>query len=150
MYFNVSMCRHSEQVLCFSKEYIGQGWCLFHRGQALPVQLPVVGSGVQPSATVISCHFLRFQKKLWPVSLPRCPSSLCFVFSSQPLVYLIKYHLSKNLLIHTRTFLNLSFLLYRLRVFDSGVMVVQLQSHSEEEMIASALDNVSFTSVHLY
>ncbi|XP_008276074.1 vacuolar protein-sorting-associated protein 36 [Stegastes partitus] len=31
----------------------------------------------------------------------------------------------------------------RLRVFDSGVMVVQLQSHSEEEMIASALDNVS-------
>uniref|UniRef100_A0A1A8U7B8 Vacuolar protein-sorting-associated protein 36 n=1 Tax=Nothobranchius furzeri TaxID=105023 RepID=A0A1A8U7B8_NOTFU len=30
----------------------------------------------------------------------------------------------------------------RLRVFDSGVMVVQLQSHSEEEMIASALDNV--------
>ncbi|MCI4388318.1 hypothetical protein PGIGA_G00084380, partial [Pangasianodon gigas] len=31
----------------------------------------------------------------------------------------------------------------RLRVFDSGVMVVQLQSHSEEEMIASAIDNVS-------
>ncbi|KPP77922.1 vacuolar protein-sorting-associated protein 36-like [Scleropages formosus] len=31
----------------------------------------------------------------------------------------------------------------RLRVFDSGVMVVQLQSHNEEEMIASALDNVS-------
>uniref|UniRef100_A0AAY4ABP0 Vacuolar protein-sorting-associated protein 36 n=1 Tax=Denticeps clupeoides TaxID=299321 RepID=A0AAY4ABP0_9TELE len=31
----------------------------------------------------------------------------------------------------------------RLRVFDSGVMVVQLQSHSEEEMIVSALDNVS-------
>uniref|UniRef100_A0A7N8XTR5 Vacuolar protein-sorting-associated protein 36 n=1 Tax=Mastacembelus armatus TaxID=205130 RepID=A0A7N8XTR5_9TELE len=31
----------------------------------------------------------------------------------------------------------------RLRVFDSGVMVVQLQSHSEEEMISSALDNVS-------
>uniref|UniRef100_A0A7N8YKJ7 Vacuolar protein-sorting-associated protein 36 n=1 Tax=Mastacembelus armatus TaxID=205130 RepID=A0A7N8YKJ7_9TELE len=30
----------------------------------------------------------------------------------------------------------------RLRVFDSGVMVVQLQSHSEEEMISSALDNV--------
>lgn len=29
-------------------------------------------------------------------------------------------------------------------MFDSGVMVVQLQSHSEEEMIASALDNVSF------
>lgn len=28
-------------------------------------------------------------------------------------------------------------------MFDSGVMVVQLQSHSEEEMIASALDNVS-------
>lgn len=36
-------------------------------------------------------------------------------------------------------------LLCRLRVFDSGVMVVQLQSHSEEEMIASALDNVSFS-----
>ncbi|XP_045544806.1 vacuolar protein-sorting-associated protein 36 isoform X1 [Salmo salar] len=31
----------------------------------------------------------------------------------------------------------------RLRVFDSGVMVVQLQSHSEEEMISSALDNVT-------
>ncbi|XP_033866834.2 vacuolar protein-sorting-associated protein 36 [Acipenser ruthenus] len=31
----------------------------------------------------------------------------------------------------------------RLRIFDSGVMVIQLQSHSEEEMIASALDNVS-------
>lgn len=31
----------------------------------------------------------------------------------------------------------------RLRIFDSGVMVVQLQSHSEEEMIASALDSVS-------
>ena len=30
-------------------------------------------------------------------------------------------------------------------MFDSGVMVVQLQSHSEEEMIASALDNVSST-----
>lgn len=29
-------------------------------------------------------------------------------------------------------------------MFDSGVMVVQLQSHSEEEMIASALDNVGF------
>lgn len=28
-------------------------------------------------------------------------------------------------------------------MFDSGVMVVQLQSHSEEEMIASALDSVS-------
>ncbi|XP_042167182.1 vacuolar protein-sorting-associated protein 36 [Oncorhynchus tshawytscha] len=31
----------------------------------------------------------------------------------------------------------------RLRIFDSGVMVVQLQSHSEEEMISSALDNVT-------
>ncbi|KAJ3589179.1 hypothetical protein NHX12_010027 [Muraenolepis orangiensis] len=31
----------------------------------------------------------------------------------------------------------------RLRVFDSGVMVVQLQSHNEEEMIASALDSVT-------
>uniref|UniRef100_A0A3B3CAE6 Vacuolar protein-sorting-associated protein 36 n=1 Tax=Oryzias melastigma TaxID=30732 RepID=A0A3B3CAE6_ORYME len=31
----------------------------------------------------------------------------------------------------------------KLRVFDSGVMVVQLQSHSEEEMIASAMDNVA-------
>lgn len=37
--------------------------------------------------------------------------------------------------------------LCRLRVFDSGVMVVQLQSHSEEEMIASALDSVSFTLI---
>lgn len=44
-----------------------------------------------------------------------------------------------------QTFLHPSSLLHRLRVFDSGVMVVQLQSHSEEEMIASALDNVSFT-----
>uniref|UniRef100_A0A3Q2ZTW7 Vacuolar protein-sorting-associated protein 36 n=1 Tax=Kryptolebias marmoratus TaxID=37003 RepID=A0A3Q2ZTW7_KRYMA len=39
--------------------------------------------------------------------------------------------------------LRVSCLLCRLRVFDSGVMVVQLQSHSEEEMIASALDSVS-------
>ncbi|MBN3287852.1 VPS36 protein, partial [Polyodon spathula] len=31
----------------------------------------------------------------------------------------------------------------RLRIFDSGVMVIQLQSHSEEEIIASAVDNVS-------
>ncbi|XP_072900075.1 vacuolar protein-sorting-associated protein 36 [Hemitrygon akajei] len=31
----------------------------------------------------------------------------------------------------------------RLRVFDSGVMVVQLQSHNEDEMITSALDTVS-------
>ncbi|XP_032878154.1 vacuolar protein-sorting-associated protein 36 [Amblyraja radiata] len=31
----------------------------------------------------------------------------------------------------------------RLRVFDSGVMVVQLQSHNEDEMIASALETVS-------
>lgn len=35
-------------------------------------------------------------------------------------------------------------------MFDSGVMVVQLQSHSEEEMIASALDNVSFTITKHY
>lgn len=34
-------------------------------------------------------------------------------------------------------------------MFDSGVMVVQLQSHSEEEMIASALDNVSFTVTNI-
>lgn len=38
------------------------------------------------------------------------------------------------------------YLSLRLRVFDSGVMVVQLQSHSEEEMIASAIDNVSVKS----
>ncbi|XP_028655083.1 vacuolar protein-sorting-associated protein 36 [Erpetoichthys calabaricus] len=31
----------------------------------------------------------------------------------------------------------------RLRIFDSGVMVVQLQSHNEQEMITSAVDNVS-------
>ncbi|KAG2456415.1 VPS36 protein, partial [Polypterus senegalus] len=29
----------------------------------------------------------------------------------------------------------------RLRIFDSGVMVVQLQSHNEQEMITSAVDN---------
>ena len=34
-------------------------------------------------------------------------------------------------------------------MFDSGVMVVQLQSHSEEEMIASALDNVSFNVTNI-
>ena len=34
-------------------------------------------------------------------------------------------------------------------MFDSGVMVVQLQSHSEEEMIASALNNVSFTIANM-
>lgn len=33
-------------------------------------------------------------------------------------------------------------------MFDSGVMVVQLQSHSEEEMIASAMDNVSLKKKH--
>uniref|UniRef100_H3A9N9 Vacuolar protein-sorting-associated protein 36 n=2 Tax=Latimeria chalumnae TaxID=7897 RepID=H3A9N9_LATCH len=31
----------------------------------------------------------------------------------------------------------------RLRIFDSGVMVIQLQSHNEEEMVASALETVS-------
>ncbi|KAF7239859.1 Vacuolar protein-sorting-associated protein 36 [Varanus komodoensis] len=31
----------------------------------------------------------------------------------------------------------------RLRVFDSGVMVIELQSHNEEEMVASALETVS-------
>ncbi|XP_043927600.1 vacuolar protein-sorting-associated protein 36 isoform X2 [Protopterus annectens] len=31
----------------------------------------------------------------------------------------------------------------RLRIFDSGVMVVELQSYNEEEMITSALDSVS-------
>ncbi|XP_073086000.1 vacuolar protein-sorting-associated protein 36 isoform X2 [Manis javanica] len=31
----------------------------------------------------------------------------------------------------------------RLRVFDSGVMVIELQSHREEEMVASALETVS-------
>ncbi|OWK00777.1 VPS36 [Cervus elaphus hippelaphus] len=32
---------------------------------------------------------------------------------------------------------------FRLRVFDSGVMVIELQSHKEEEMVASALETVS-------
>lgn len=32
---------------------------------------------------------------------------------------------------------------FRLRVFDSGVMVIELQSHNEEEMVASALETVS-------
>ncbi|KAM7182003.1 vacuolar protein-sorting-associated protein 36 isoform 2-T2 [Macrochelys suwanniensis] len=31
----------------------------------------------------------------------------------------------------------------RLRLFDSGVMVIELQSHNEEEMVASALETVS-------
>uniref|UniRef100_I3M4M9 Vacuolar protein-sorting-associated protein 36 n=1 Tax=Ictidomys tridecemlineatus TaxID=43179 RepID=I3M4M9_ICTTR len=31
----------------------------------------------------------------------------------------------------------------RLRVFDSGVMVIELQSHKEEEMVAAALETVS-------
>ncbi|XP_029336542.1 vacuolar protein-sorting-associated protein 36 [Mus caroli] len=31
----------------------------------------------------------------------------------------------------------------RLRVFDSGVMVIELQTHKEEEMVASALETVS-------
>uniref|UniRef100_A0A8I3W960 Vacuolar protein-sorting-associated protein 36 n=1 Tax=Callithrix jacchus TaxID=9483 RepID=A0A8I3W960_CALJA len=31
----------------------------------------------------------------------------------------------------------------RLHVFDSGVMVIELQSHKEEEMVASALETVS-------
>lgn len=30
----------------------------------------------------------------------------------------------------------------RLRVFDSGVMVIELQTHKEEEMVASALETV--------
>nr|XP_046173069.1 vacuolar protein-sorting-associated protein 36-like [Oncorhynchus gorbuscha] len=38
----------------------------------------------------------------------------------------------------------------RLRIFDSGVMVVQLQSHSEEEMISSALDNVRITITFIH
>lgn len=32
--------------------------------------------------------------------------------------------------------------IFRLRVFDSGVMVIELQSHKEEEMVASALETV--------
>lgn len=32
---------------------------------------------------------------------------------------------------------------FRLRIFDSGVMVIELQSHNEEEMVASALETVS-------
>lgn len=31
---------------------------------------------------------------------------------------------------------------FRLRIFDSGVMVLELQSHNEEEMVASALETV--------
>ncbi|NXU05639.1 VPS36 protein, partial [Buphagus erythrorhynchus] len=31
----------------------------------------------------------------------------------------------------------------RLRIFDSGVMVIELQSHNEEEMVAAALETVS-------
>lgn len=31
---------------------------------------------------------------------------------------------------------------FRLRIFDSGVMVIELQSHNEEEMVASALETV--------
>lgn len=31
---------------------------------------------------------------------------------------------------------------FRLREFDSGVMVIELQSHKEEEMVASALETV--------
>lgn len=36
----------------------------------------------------------------------------------------------------------LTALFFRLRVFDSGVMVIELQSHKEEEMVASALETV--------
>lgn len=32
---------------------------------------------------------------------------------------------------------------FRLRIFDSGVMVIELQSHNEEEMVAAALETVS-------
>jgi len=32
---------------------------------------------------------------------------------------------------------------FRLQIFDSGVMVIELQSHNEEEMVASALETVS-------
>lgn len=61
----------SSQALYFSKkEYVGQSWRLLHTGQALPVQLPVVGNGVQPCVTVISCHFLGFLEKHRPVSAP--------------------------------------------------------------------------------
>lgn len=31
---------------------------------------------------------------------------------------------------------------FRLRVFDSGVMVIELQTHKEEEMVAAALETV--------
>lgn len=61
----------SFQALYFSrKEYVGQSWRLLHTGQALPVQLPVVGNGVQPCVTVVSCHFLGFLEKRRPVSAP--------------------------------------------------------------------------------
>lgn len=36
---------------------------------------------------------------------------------------------------------------FRLRIFDSGVMVIELQSHNEEEMVASALETVSVLHV---
>ena len=79
------------------KEYIGQDWRRLHTGQALPVPLPVVGSGVQPS----DCHFLPFPG-VSKETLAGFPTTLVlielswFLFSKQ--FILVKYHFMINLL----------------------------------------------------
>lgn len=82
---------------CLLKEYIGQDWRLLHTGQALPVPLPVVGSGVQPS----DCHFLPFPG-VSKGTLACFPTTLVLIerswllFSKQ--FILVKYHFMINLL----------------------------------------------------
>lgn len=133
----------------FKKGICRSKLCLLHTDQALPVQLPVVGNSVQPSVTVISCHFLGFLEKHRTVCAPSASFSCRLMFK--------KYHSIINLLpccpppsFSVKHFWLCPLCFFcRLRVFDSGVMVVQLQSHSEEEMIASALDNVSRTNAAL-
>lgn len=104
------------------------------------------------------CHFLLLpgvskEKQSGFHSIMLAAVAHHWLFQKYPFImhFLIGFHyLAPPLSSLIKTFLpHLLSLVCRLRVFDSGVMVVQLQSHSEEEMIASALDNVSRTNAAL-
>lgn len=132
---NMHLC--IDQSVCLLQKYRTELAPTSQRNPpCFPVWLPVVEKGVQPFLCVISCDFQGFIRTL--------------VFFATYLVVLkgLIWYLSLTLKIFLTHVFCLSCPLCRLRVFDSGVMVVQLQSHSEEEMIASALDNVSCTSMN--
>ncbi|NXT08665.1 VPS36 protein, partial [Prunella fulvescens] len=107
---------------------------LLSMGIANPVTRETYGSGTE--------YHMQLAKQL--AGILQTPLEVKHHFLHQHFCVLLNFDLlSPEDLVNACKMLESLKLPLRLRIFDSGVMVIELQSHNEEEMVAAALETVS-------